>query len=58
MFSEDAFEKFKKLFYAVYVDFSDNITKDLKKLLDKSTNEDRISYLSTSPSFFVTFVNL
>ena len=53
LFSEDAFEKFKKLLHAVYVDFGDNDTyKDLKKLLDKSTNEDRISYLSTSPSFF------
>lgn len=52
-FSEETFTEFKKLIHSVYVDFSDNETyKDLKELLDSSDNEERVSYLSTSPIFF------
>ena len=52
-FSEEVFNNFKELLHGVYVDFGDNKSyKDLKELLDNSSNEDRVSYLSTSPSFF------
>lgn len=52
-FNEEVFNKFKNLLHSVYADFGDNKTyKDLKELLDNSTNTDRVSYLSTSPSFF------
>jgi glucose-6-phosphate 1-dehydrogenase len=52
-FSEEGFDKFKELLHSVYVNFADNDSyKDLKELLDQSSNEDRVSYLSTSPSFF------
>jgi len=52
-FSNEVFDKFKEIIYSVYVDFADNDSyKDLKKILDESSNEDRVSYLSTSPNFF------
>ena len=52
-FNEEVFDKFKKLLHTIYVDFSNNETyADLKKILNDGSNEDRVSYLSTSPSFF------
>jgi glucose-6-phosphate 1-dehydrogenase len=50
---QSVFDKFKNILYSVYVDFADNNSyQDLKRLLEKSTNENRINYLSTSPNFF------
>lgn len=52
-FSKEVFERFKEIIHSVYVDFSDNESyKDLKDILDESSNIQRINYLSTSPSFF------
>lgn len=52
-FDEDFFEIFKKQIYIVNVDITKNETfKNLKTLLDKYPNRDRINYLSTSPNFF------
>lgn len=52
-FSNEVFDKFKDILHSVYVDFADNKSyKDLKKMLDESPNEDRVSYLSTAPNFF------
>lgn len=52
-FNEEFFQKFKEQLFLVSIDFSNNEAySDLKDLLNKCEDRERVNYLSTSPDFF------